>query len=55
MPRHPNQNSTKERNHSMKQDNRIMLKLAELLYENQLISPDEKSRLVQLIRKDGEV
>lgn len=45
----------KEGEDNMHQERKIMLKLAELLCEEQLISPDEKSRLVQLIRKDGEV
>lgn len=31
---------------------RIMLKLAEILMEEKLISPEEKYRLVRLIRKD---
>ncbi len=32
---------------------RIMLKLAEILMQEKLISPEEKYRLVRLIRKDG--
>ena len=32
---------------------KIMLKLAEILMQEKLISPEEKYRLVRLIRKDG--
>ena len=32
---------------------KIMLKLAEILMKEKLISPEEKYRLVRLIRKDG--
>lgn len=37
----------------MPQEKLIMLKLAELLLRQNLISPDEQARLVQSIRKDG--
>ena len=37
----------------MPQEKVIMLKLAELLLRQNLISPDEQVRLIQSIRKDG--
>lgn len=37
----------------MPQEKVIMLKLAELLLRQNLISPDEQARLIQSIRKDG--
>lgn len=39
----------------MPQEKVIMLKLAELLFRQNLISPDEQARLVQSIKKGGEV
>lgn len=44
---------TKERRITMPQEKVIMLKLAELLLRQNLISPDEQARLIQSIRKDG--
>ncbi len=38
----------------MPQEKIIMLKLAELLYKQNLISPDEQARLIQSIKKEGE-
>lgn len=46
---------TKERGMKMQQKKIVMLKLAELLFKQNLISPDEQVRLVQSIKKDGEV
>lgn len=46
---------TKERGLKMQQKKIIMLKLAELLFRQNLISPDEQARLVQSIKKGGEV
>ncbi len=37
----------------MPKDTKIMLKLAELLMQDNLITPEEKFRLTELIRKDG--
>ena len=37
----------------MPKDTRIMLTLAELLMQDNLITPEEKFRLTELIRKDG--
>ena len=34
-------------------ENRIILKLAELLLQEKLITPEEKSKLYILIKKDG--
>lgn len=39
----------------MKKEAKIMLKLAEFLLEDHLISPEEKFKLTQLIRKDMDV
>lgn len=39
----------------MSQEKVIMLKLAELLFRENLISPDEQARLVRWIRKEGRV
>ena len=39
----------------MQQDTKIMLKLAEILLQAQLISPEEKYHLTKLIRKDDAV
>lgn len=44
----------KERRTTMPQEKIIMLKLAELLFRQNLISPDEQARLVQSIKKGGE-
>lgn len=50
----PNDSSiTEERRTTMPQEKVIMLKLAELLLRQNLISPDEQARLIQSIRKDG--
>ncbi len=38
---------------NMQQETEVMLQLAELLFQEKLISPDEKFRLTQLIRKGG--
>ena len=46
---------TKERSKAMPQDTKIMLKLAELLMQDHLITPEEKLRLTKLIRKDTAV
>lgn len=46
------QKAAAERSSIMRQDTTIMLKLAEILLRNQLISPEEKFRLTQLIRKE---
>lgn len=46
---------TKERGEVMQQDTKIMLKLAEILLQDQLISPEEKYHLTKLIRKDDAV
>lgn len=46
---------TEERSGAMQQDTKVMLKLAEILLQDQLISPEEKYRLTQLIRKDDDV
>lgn len=46
--------NTKERRITMPQEKVIMLKLAELLFRENLITPDEQARLVQSIKKDGE-
>lgn len=45
---------TEERRNTMLQEKAIMLKLAELLYKQNLISPDEQARLIQTIKKAGE-
>lgn len=50
-----NEKITKERRMTMPQEKVIMLKLAELLFRQNLISPDEQARLVQSIKKGGEV
>lgn len=57
MPFQPSQRLilTEERSGAMQQDTKVMLKLAELLLQDQLISPEEKYRLTQLIRKDDDV
>lgn len=44
-----------ERSQVMKKDMKIMLKLAEFLLEDRLISPEEKFKLTQLIRKDMDI
>lgn len=46
---------TKEGRNQMQKDRKIMLKLAEILLRDQLISPEEKYHLTQLIRKDDAV
>lgn len=43
------------RGENMSQEKLIMVKLAELLSRENLISPDEQARLVQTIKKGGEV
>lgn len=57
MPFLPSQKAvlTKERGEVMQQDTKIMLKLAEILLQAQLISPEEKYHLTKLIRKDDAV
>lgn len=57
MPFLPSQKAvlTKERGEVMQQDTKIMLKLAEILLQDQLISPEEKYHLTKLIRKDDAV
>ncbi len=49
-----NEKITKGRSEKMPQEKIIMLKLAELLYKQNLISPDEQARLIQSIKKEGE-
>lgn len=44
-----------ERNQVMEKNAKIMLKLVEFLLEDHLISPEEKFKLTQLIRKDMDV
>lgn len=53
MPPHISESQTKERSQTMPKDTKIMLKLAELLMQDNLITPEEKLRLTELIRKDG--
>jgi hypothetical protein len=50
-----NEKITKGSSEKIPQEKIIMLKLAELLFRQNLISPDEQARLVQSIKKDGEV
>lgn len=47
--RNDNSNNSKEGVHQMKEQD-IMLKLTELLFQDQLITPDEKLKLTKLIR-----
>lgn len=49
-----NEKITEERRITMPQEKIIMLKLTELLFRQNLISPDERARLIQSIRKGGE-
>lgn len=44
-----------ERSQTMEKNAKIMLKLAEFLLEDHLISPEEKFKLTQLIRKDMDI
>lgn len=46
---------TKKRGEIMQQDTKIMLKLAEILLQNQLISPEEKYYVTRFIRRDDDV
>lgn len=57
MPSQPSQRLVlmEERSGVMQQDTKVMLKLAEILLQDQLISPEEKYHLTQLIRKDDDV
>lgn len=50
-----NEKIAEERRITMLQEKAIMLKLAEFLYKQNLISPDEQARLIQTIKKGGEV
>lgn len=55
MPSCPSKNQTRERSETMPKDTKIMLKLAELLMQDNLITPEEKLRLTELIRKGDAV
>lgn len=55
MPGRFLQIQTKERSKPMLQDTKIMLKLAEQMMRDHLITPEEKLRLTELIRKDSSV
>ena len=48
----PVSKSTEEGSSTMRKDRTIMLKLAEILLQNELINPEEKYRLIRLIRED---
>lgn len=47
--------SIEEGNSTIQKDRMILLKLTEILLQNELINPEEKYRLIRLIRKDGNV
>lgn len=51
MP-HLNENTKEERRKIMSREKIIMIKLTELLSQENLISPDEYARLLEKIRKD---
>lgn len=55
MNRHSPQIHMEESSKLTRQDDMIMLKIAELLMKEQLISPEEKARLTELIRKDAAI
>lgn len=42
-----------ERKKVLMEEKRMMLKLADLMAQNQLIDPDEKAKLITLIRREG--
>lgn len=46
---------TEEGGNQMQEDRKIMLKLAEILLQNCLITPEEKYNLTRLLRKDDDV
>lgn len=46
---------TEERGQLMSRDAKIMLNLADFLMQDNLITPEEKLRLTELIRKDHAV
>ena len=46
---------TEEKNRPVSQDAKILLKLAEVLLQEHLITPEEKSCLTNMIRKDNAV
>lgn len=46
---------TEEGRNKMQKDRRIMMKLAEILLQDCLITAEEKYHLTQLIRKDDDV
>ena len=52
MPTHFSQAQTNERSSLAPKDIKIMLKLAEILMKDNLISPEEKLRLTERIRKE---
>lgn len=53
MPSQISKKQTGKRSQTKPEDTKIMLKLAELLMQDNLITPEEKLRLTELIRKDG--
>lgn len=55
MTRHALQMHMKESARITRQDERIMLNIAELLMKDRLISPEEKFRLTELIRKGAAI
>lgn len=55
MPGYFKQTITKEESGNIHEDIKIMVKLAEIFMQDNLISPEEKLRLTELIRKDDTV
>lgn len=52
MPETQNFTETKKRRNVMYRDIKIMLKMTDLLFQEKLITPEEKSRMIQIIRKE---
>lgn len=52
MPEIPNFTVMEERKKAMYQEKKIMLKMAELLFQEDLITPMEKSKMVEMIRRE---